>query len=94
MSGHQCDTCGKYLFTKSDATKHRLYEAVLKDNDALRAENKRLQADAERYRWMRKQPLGFRGAPSFAPVLYLPSHDASHDTLDKIVDAALAAKEG
>ena len=40
----QCDTCGKYLYTRHDAEKHLRYMQALNDNDRLRAENERLQA--------------------------------------------------
>lgn len=81
----QCDTCGKYLFTASDAAKHRLYEAALKDNDALRAENERLRNV-------------LRDAGLFLHHCWcdVPMNDYSFERLNTMIgqiDTALAEKE-
>ena len=92
------------LAMSSELSRRQFYgraQAVLAERDQLRAEVEALRKDAERYRWLRRQPNDC-SAPRIDICHWQRNGDDSVnegeglrlEAADEAIDAAMAAKEG
>jgi FtsZ-binding cell division protein ZapB len=81
-----CDKAYREVWEKARGLQGEMDE-VIEERDQLKAENEALRKDAERYRWIEKQPTSWF---ALGEAFDLPSEHDGAPGLDASIDAAMA----